>query len=49
MRRGLLNASQNLFGVFSVKKPLATDHILSSMPLASSKISMTPAKLWTPA
>ena len=35
--------------MFSVKKPAATDQMVSSMPLASSNTSRTPEKLWTPA
>ena len=49
LRRGLLNAHQKRFGVFSVKKPAVTDQIESGIPDASSNMTHTPSKLWTPA
>jgi hypothetical protein len=45
----LLKANQYLSTMFSVKKPAATDQIVSGTPDASSKINSMPSWLWTPA
>ena len=49
LRRPLLNANQYLSRMFSVKNPAATDQMLSGIPDASSKITIIPSMLCTPA